>query len=341
MKRFALALLTLLLPAVASAQTTVLSPKAGAKLSTSVWVRASTIGCSGHPSTAFGYSIDNQTAYHPGVTPRDIDTVAKVAAGSHIIHFKSWTNNGLCPIVNVAFTVGAPLPPPPPPPAPGLVIPGNATVIGLNNLGNWKGEYDAGTPGSASGSTTYPVALMSPDNLVRQFDLSYTGAGGYRWHVSFGIDTVATHFVYDTLVYLDTPDTVANLELDMNQVLANGDTVILGVQCSSYSKTWEYTTTVNGHAHWNASNLPCNPRTWTAKTWHHVQIESHRDDAGNSYYDSVTLDDAYGQFLNASGPNGRNLGWTKGDLLINFQIDGVGSAGSARALADNLQVYRW
>ena len=71
--------------------------------------------------------------------------------------------------------------------------------------------------------------------------MTYSSRGGMRWHLAFAKDTTATHFVYDSYIYLTDPSQVANIELDMNQVMANGKTVIFGTQCSGYSKTWEYT----------------------------------------------------------------------------------------------------
>ena len=60
-----------------------------------------------------------------------------------------------------------------------------------------------------------------------------------------------------------------------------------------------------------------------AKTWHHVQIASHRDDKGNVSYDWVNLDGAHSEFVNATVNSAEALGWQKGTLLINFQLDGA------------------
>jgi hypothetical protein len=182
---------------------------------------------------------------------------------------------------------------------------------------------------------------MSADNAARQFYATYSAHGGEIYHISFGTDTNATHFVYDAYVYIDDPTQLANLEMDMNQVMADGRTVILATQCSSYSRSWEYTT-VSGGTHWHASNIPCNVKTWTAKTWHHVQIASHRDAAGIATYDWIGFDGTYTDFQNATGNSAQSLGWAKGDLLINFQLDGSSAAsGAMTAYTDKLIVYRW
>jgi len=59
----------------------------------------------------------------------------------------------------------------------------------------------------------------------------------------------------------------------MNQVMANGETVIFAVQCDGYS-TWDYTTNAgtpqNPVDQWLHSTAPCNPQNWTTNTWHQL-----------------------------------------------------------------------
>ena len=129
--------------------------------------------------------------------------------------------------------------------------------------------------------------------------MSYSEKGGERFSLDFGTDTVSTHFVYDTWVYIVNPTQLANLELDVNQVMANGKTVIFAFQCSGYSKTWEYNTLNGTTPVWHTTGLPCNVETWTANTWHHVQIASQRDSTGHVTYDWVGLDGTYKAIHNA------------------------------------------
>lgn len=192
------------------------------------------------------------------------------------------------------------------------------------------------------GSTTYPVAGMSGDNAARQFYMTYSAHGGEIYHLSFARDTTSTHFVYDTYVYVVDPLQLANLEMDMNAVTADGRTIILATQCSTYSKTWEYTLYSSGAFRWHPSNIPCDPMKWTANKWHHIQIASHRDNSGNATYDWVGVDGQYSNFVGASGPDSANLGWAIGSLLINFQIDGASKlSGSNTLYTDKFIVWRW
>jgi hypothetical protein len=149
--------------------------------------------------------------------------------------------------------------------------------------------------------------------------------------------------VYDTYVYLTNPSEITNLEMDMNQVLSNGKTVIFGTQCASGSGTFEYTK-VNGGTHWYPSNIPCNPKTWTANAWHHIQIASHRDGSGVVTYDWVNINGTYTDFQNATGNSAEPLGWELGILLLNFQVDGAGSGSNTepiKAYIDKMAVYSW
>jgi hypothetical protein len=228
------------------------------------------------------------------------------------------------------------------PTTPNSRIPANAISSGpLEGSTRWQWNHDPGTPGTSQGSTVYPVAGLSADNAAREFYMTYSAKGGEIYHLSFAIDLNATHFVYDANVYVVDPSQLANLEMDMNDVMADGRTVILATQCSTYSKSWEYTYYSSGF-HWHSSNIPCDPKKWTTNTWHHIQIATHRDANGNATYDWIGVDGVYTDFQNATVFDAANLGWAKGDLLINFQIDGASSgSGSNTLYTDKLTVYRW
>jgi hypothetical protein len=212
----------------------------------------------------------------------------------------------------------------------------------LSASSRWQWNHDKGTPGSSTGYTSYPVGNPSMDGKSRQFSMTYWNHGGEIYHASWGNDRYATHFVYDTYVYLVNPLQVQNLELDMNQVMSNGKTVIFGTQCSSISKTWEYVYQTYNHPHWHASNIPCNPRTWAANKWHHVQISMHRSSTGVVTHDWVKLDGAVHYFQNTTSSSALSLGWALGSLLVNVQFDGEYSgSGSIKAYFDKLVIYRY
>ena len=238
--------------------------------------------------------------------------------------------------------------PAPPPPAATPVadtsrIPDTAIrSIGLETSVAWKWVHDDQTRGASTGNSNYPIYPDGKNGLPgRQFVTWYTGNGGERYHLVFGRDPNATHFVYEANVYLVEPAEIAAVEMDMNQVLENGRTVIFGTQCSVHSKSWEYTYVNSTGTHWRPSNIPCNPQTWGTKKWHKVQIAYHRDDDGNVTYDWVNFDGTYTDFQGATVFSTQSLGWSPGELLLNFQIDGSHKSGTMDAYVNNLAIYRW
>jgi hypothetical protein len=223
-----------------------------------------------------------------------------------------------------------------------LIPPGATEVSSIQEQSNWKYKYDPQTSGSAYGASNDGVASPSLDGQAREFLTTFSSNGGVLYSADFGNDTTSTHFVYDAQVYLVNPSANANIEMDLNQVMSNGNTVIFGVQCSGWDGTWDITSynTATKSPKWNKSNLPCDPRTWTAKTWHHVQIASHRDSSGNVTYDWVSLDGSLKYFTNATVLSAFSLNWAKGALVMNFQIDGDGS-GTSTTYTDQVKTYRW
>ncbi len=323
---------------------TVASPINGTQVASPLWVRAHNIGCDNLAPTSFGYSIDNAAGIVLGVTPHDVDVTRQgVPSGTHTIHFKSWTSNGACPVVNTTFTVGG---------SGGGGGGGGTPVVSgipeyatpsadLDTSGRWNAVHDGGTPGASRGSTVYPASTPLYDDS-REFYMTYANRGGERWSVPFATDSGATHFVLDTYIYLVDPSQVENIELDMNQVMPNGETVILGTQCSSLTGTWESAYTVGRYDHWWSSNVRCNPRSWGANQWHHIQIAMHRDPNGVVTHDWVNLDNSHSVFTEAPREAAQKLGWTPGALVVNYQIEGSSAgSGSVRSYIHKMTVYRW
>jgi hypothetical protein len=216
------------------------------------------------------------------------------------------------------------------------------TASALEASAAWRWEHDSDTKGWSTGQSNFPIYPDGPSGLPgRQFVASYGDNGGQRYHLNFGRDVDATHFIYEANVYLVDPGQIANVEMDMNQVMADDRTVIFGTQCSAHSKTWEYTYVNSTGTHWHPSNIHCNPHDWGAKKWHKVQIAFHRDADGNVTYDWIGFDGAYTNFQGAAVLSAESLHWARGDLLLNFQIDGAQKTGIMDAYLNNLAVYRW
>ena len=223
------------------------------------------------------------------------------------------------------------------PPSIPPVVPVDAIVASnVHRLDNWQFNHDAGTPGTAVGETSL-VSTPAVTGTARKFTSTFTDAGGEIFSIPYATDAVSTHFVYDGWVWIEAGSSLSNLEMDSNQVTANGQTVIYAFQCSGYSKKWEYS---GAGATWVASSQPCDVSTWQTNTWHHVQISYSRDDSGNVTYESVWLDGDE-QPINATVPSSFALGWQIGVLQTQFQLDGLGANGSSTVYLDNLTISRW
>jgi hypothetical protein len=225
------------------------------------------------------------------------------------------------------------------------IIPPDAIGSGiLDGVKGWEWNHDPYTTGGAQPTSNHPIY---PDGrrgyAGRQFVTYYSGGpyAGALWHLSFGRDSRSHHFAYTAKVYLVDPTHVSNVEMDVNQVMNDGRTVILGLQCAGTSKTWEYTTVSGNATHWHPSNIVCNPATWGAKKWHDIELFSERDDDGNVTYKGVCFDGNCQAFKGASGPSALALNWTPHDLVLNYQTDSAKTSGFMDTYLRDLQIYRW
>ena len=281
------------------------------------------------------YSVDSGA--DTVITGTALNARVTADAGAHTLHIKAWSDSGTECDDSVLITVTVPVAPP------GPTVPSTATsVINIQALGTWQAMHDPAAGGSSSGTTAI-VASPSRSGQSRSFDTSFSSSGGELYHVTFGSDPNATNFVYDAWVYLtSTTSSIANLEMDMNQVVANGDTIIYGFQCDGYSKTWDYTENSGSPTspvdHWLHSTASCDIRTWTQNAWHHIQVSYSHNGSGEVTYQSVWVDGVE-EKINATVPSEFALGWAS-VLLTNFQIDGIGT-GSNTIYLDQLTISRW
>jgi len=322
------------LPAFASV--TVNSPANAADVSSPFTLSANAFTCSSQPVSTIGYSLDN-SADASIVNGTSLNAQVSAGDGPHTVHVKAWGNQGAACDTDVAVTITGGV-------SASLVPALSPNVSNIESLNNWTSIFDSATgAGSASGSTSI-VSSPSQSGHARAFTTRFTNSGGARYSVSFGDNNTSTNFLYDGWVYLDKSSSqIANLELDINQTMENGQTALFGFQCDGYTSTWDYTknagTPTAPKDQWVHSRAYCNPRTWSIDTWHHLQISYSRDDSGNITYQSVWLDGAQ-QNINATVNSAFALGWPPA-LTTNVQVDGLGASGSPTIYLDNLTVYRW
>jgi hypothetical protein len=331
MKTFICTLFALAAGIVPASAITVTTPQNGAQLNSPFSLVASTESCDSASTISMGYSLDNGATTI--VKKKSFSSMVIAGDGQHVLHVKCWGPHDARSDTSLNITI-VPT---------NTTVPSNVTVVSdIQSLPNWAWNHDPGTPGDSSG-TSDVTNTPSMSGNARQFSLSFSDSGGEIFHSSFGKDTAATHFIYDAYVWLTDASTLANIEMDMNQVMANGDTVIYGVQCNGYSGTWDYALNpgAQGSGRWNHSNVACpEPKNWEPNTWHHVELSYFRDSAGNVTYQSVSLDGQLSDFVNATGNSAQSLGWGP-TLLTNFQLDGHGAEGSITAYLDKVTVSRW
>ena len=322
--------LALAASAASASAITVTTPASGAQVTSPFTLVASTTTCNSKPAVSMGYSIDYGVT---SIVPVSFSSLVLAGVGPHILHVKCWGTNGAAGDTDLNITV-----------VPTASVP-QSVVSSIQRLSGWTWTHDSGTGGSSLGSSSI-VASPSLSGAARQFSMSFSDYGGEIYHTTFGADPLATHFIYDAQLWISDPASVANIEMDLNQVIANGDTVIYGVQCDGWSGTWDYTVNkgtptkpVDG---WIHSDVPCpEPKTWAPNTWHHVQIGYFRDALGNVTYQSVVLDGNMSEFAGATGNSAFSLGWGS-TLLTNFQLDGLSAnSGSVTAYLDNVTISRW
>jgi hypothetical protein len=335
--------------AIPAGGVSVSEPTPGATVASTFALDASSPTCSSQNVSAMGYSLDNSssTAF---VFSTSIAASVSASAGAHVLHVKSWGNQGGACDTDVNITVSgsgstsgsssnvAPSG------GSGPYVPSNAaSVSNIQAFGDWVSVYDSGTAGAATGAMAMTGSPSITGNAL-EFYTTYTYYGGERYYASFGDDGTSTNFVYDGWVYLnDSSGSIANLEMDLNQVV-NGYTVIFGFQCDGWSGTWDYTENAGTSAapvdQWVHSSAACNPRTWAQNIWHHVQVSYSRDAYGDVTYQSVWLDGNQ-QPINATAPSAFALGWGP-TLLTNFQVDSFTPGWSSSAVfLDNLTISRW
>lgn len=226
----------------------------------------------------------------------------------------------------------------------GPSIPSTAKKISdIQTLSGWRIKHDPATGGSANGSMNL-VSNPTLSGQTARYDTSYSGYGGVLYSITYGKDDVPTNFVYDAEVWIEAGSKIGNLEMDNNQVIPNGDTVIYAFQCAGDSNTWDYSenagTRANPVVKWVHSNQPCNPQNWATNTWHHVQISYSRDSVGDVTYHSVWLDGVEAP-INKTVMSAFSLRWAAADLIGNFQVDGPSAGGASTLYLDNFTIYRW
>lgn len=325
----------------AMAGVTVNSPASIATVSSPFKLSATASTCSSSSVVTMGYSFDSSTNTTV-FKSQSIDTSISATSGGHTLHVKAWAGNGIVCVKDVSINVSSSSTTSSSSPTDS--IPSSAdSVSNIEVLGGWSGKHDSGGAGSSSGYTK-TVSSPSQYGSSREFVTSFSNNGTERYSVAFSDNTSAENFFYDGWVYFTSSVTkLANLELDINQTMPNGQTALIGVQCDGWTGNWAYNVNTGSASsprpHWQSvSGTSCNPATWKQYSWHHVQFSLTRNNSGTVYYRSIWLDGKQ-TTLNKSAFVAADLGW--GPVVnTQFQIDGRGN-GTVTAYLDSLKISMW
>jgi hypothetical protein len=331
-----LTLLALTVPALAGV--VVNAPVTNTSVTTPFTLSASAVTCSSQSVVSMGYSFDS-SANSATYSGQSINKSISSSTGAHTLHVKAWGPNGAACVTSIAITVKAA------PTGPEALVPATADIVShIQALSGWAKQHDTGGPGSSSGATSI-VSSPALYGSTRAFQTSFSNSGDERYSIAFSDNINAKNFLYDTWIYLtSSASKIGNLEFDLNQVMPDSKTVLMGVQCDGYSGLWAYTVNTGSASspspRWvGKSGTSCNPRNWTRDTWHHVQATFYRSSTGTITYESVWFDGKETK-LNVQAFGAADLSWDP-VIQTQFQVDGLGSSGVVTVYLDNLTVSAW
>lgn len=332
-----LTLLALTIPALAGVVVNSPAPPS-ADVSSPFTLSASAVTCSSQSVVSMGYSFDSSanSAVYNG---QSINKALSSSTGTHTLHVKAWGKSGAACVTSVVLNVKAGSS------GPESIVPSSADVVShIQALSGWAKAHDTGGPGSSSGSTSI-VSSPSLYGSTRAFETSFSNNGDERYSIAFSDNINAKNFLYDTWVYLTgSASKIGNLEFDLNQVMPDGKTVLMGVQCDGWTGQWAYTVNTGSASSprpkWvTKSGTSCNPRNWSQHTWHHVQATLYRSNSGTITYESVWLDGKETK-LNVQAFGAADLSWDP-VIQTQFQVDGYGSSGTVTVYLDDLTISAW
>ncbi len=332
---------TFALAANALAGVTVNSPANNSDVSSPFTLSASASTCSSKSVASMGYSFDSSSSTTI-IHDQSIETSIPASSGAHTLHVKAWAGSSVC-VTDVKITVQAGADGGSGDNANAVVPPYADSVSNIQALSSWQAKHDTGASGSSSGSTSI-VSSPSLYGSTRRFVSSFSSNGDQRFSVVFSDNTTATNYFYDGWIYLtSSASKIGNIEMDLNQVMPNGQTAMMGFQCDGYSGNWAYNVNLGSASsfkpHWQSkSGTTCNPRNWTRNAWHHVQASLSRDDSGHVTYHSIWLDGKETK-MNVLAFVADDNHW--GPVIqTQFQLDGLGS-GTVTAYLDDLTISMW
>jgi len=313
---------------------TVTSPANGATVSPSVHFIAS--ASSSYPITAMKLYVDGTE--RAAVSGGSLDKWLTLAAGTRAVTVQAWNTQGTVYrrslTVNVSTTSGSTGG------SSAVAIPSYAKAFrDIEEMPGWKhctvcAGINASGPVALYGMTQY-VSSPSMDGRSAKFWIGgSTPYSNALWWKQLGADATKKKFVYELYFYLKQPQYAQALEFDVNQSV-NGKKHIFGTQCT-YKNGLQWDVWDGLGKRWVHTGVTCNvPAPYT---WHHLVEEFARDDHGNVYYVSITLNGKK-HYINRKYGSINN--GTVQELNVAFQMDGDYAMHDYEAWLDNVTLFAW
>jgi hypothetical protein len=238
--------------------------------------------------------------------------------------------------------VVAPPPPPPPPPVNigEPVIPASAVTIDMLPIKTWAVNQDAGTPGDANGTTTYPVTAPDGTANCRQFQFTLINKGGVIYHSNVMKDSSAVDtFCMETEEFYPDPSNLACIERDMEQADATGAYVDMATQLNGHAGFLDYTS--SNPKGWQHTKVKANPMGIPKGTWYTTKRYFQNLGGGMVKYIGSNDNGTYSH-LDITTKSQPGAKWGKNVLNFQYQFDGS-SAGSVQSTvyARKMLIHAW
>lgn len=209
-----------------------------------------------------------------------------------------------------------------PPAAAEPAMPSTAVVVDMLPFA-FACNHDAGTPGSATGTSTYPATAPDGTANCRELQFTLVGKGGFIYHGSVMKDASAYNtFCLETEELSPDWSNLKCVEKDMEQVAATGVYVDMATQLDGNRGFID----VTENQAWVSTPIKADPSKRAANVWHTTRIYVKNIDGKNVLYIGIFVDGIYYP-LNITAPSQPSAKWGANILNLQIQYDGA-SAGS-------------
>jgi hypothetical protein len=204
----------------------------------------------------------------------------------------------------------------------------------------WQMNHDAGTPGSATGTSTYPATAPDGTPNCREFQMTLTAGGGEIYHANVMKDSSKFDtFCYETEEFYPDPSNFACIERDLEQADSTGAYVDMATQLNGHAGFLDYTS--SNPKGWQHTAVKANPMGIAKGTWYVTKRYFRNLGGGKVLYIGSNDGGVYSP-LNITTTSQPTAKWGANVLNLQYQFDGK-SSGSVQSTvyARVLRVHCW